>query len=359
MTPAGRSGARRLAIRFGRQADSVIQRGSPLYTGLLRRLADDLLAGGPAWRLLERRASEPAGWALPLRLMACLHRLALSGAAPALAAHYPSTGGDGDRDAAWVALVGVLEAQRDTLDRLLDAPLQTNEPGRSSALVTGLLAVAAATGKPLRLFELGASAGLNLNWPRYRFDAGLWSLGAADAAVRLPCAAWPAEPPRLDLLEARGCDAQPLDARSPDARLTLRSAVWADQLDRLAQLDAALAEARRHPPAVERADAADWLERTVGPRAGAATVVWHSVLEQYLDADRLARMRRTLSDLLSGAPPDAPVAWLSLERPPGRGAYGLAEVRLAVSPDADQHVLGHASYHGSAVRLAAQPDTGA
>ncbi|MGI8556919.1 MAG: hypothetical protein ACR2ND_01200 [Solirubrobacteraceae bacterium] len=58
-----------------------------------------------------------------------------------------------------------------------------------------------------------------------------------------------------------------------------------------------------------------------------------------------------MNELLAGTSADAPVAWLSLERPAGQGAYGMAELRLALSPDPVRRLLGHASYHGSPVAL--------
>ena len=50
-------------------------------------------------------------------------------------------------------------------------PVQTNEPGRSVSLLGGYLEVARAhPGLPLRVFEVGASAGLNLLWDEFRYE---------------------------------------------------------------------------------------------------------------------------------------------------------------------------------------------
>lgn len=341
----------RLAVLFRRQAASVIQRGSPLYVELLGRVGDNVHAGGVFLALLRSRAGELSGQALPLRLMAAFHRLALGGGAAALAAHLPSCGGAGDAEAAWQAMVDLVESNPHHLDVLLDAPLQTNEPGRSRALVTGFLAVAAATRLPLRVLELGASAGLNLNWPHYRFESGAGLVGDPGSPLRLSCAPWPTPLPALEVVEARGCDAHPLDPRRAEDRLTLRAAVWADQLARFGDLDAALDVADAHPPQVERSELLAWLDR-VEAREGTATVVFHSVVEQYLDPAARAQLAAAMTRLLNGADARAPIAWLSLERAAGQGAYGLAELRLALSPDPQRRLLGHASYHGSALELA-------
>lgn len=342
--------ADRLEVLFRRQAEAVVQRGSPLYVALLRRAAEDLAAGGTLLDLLGRRAGERSGQALPLRLMAAFHRLALLGEEPALAAHLPSTGGSANAEGAWGAMLAIVARRASDLDRMLDAPLQTNEPARCRALISGFLGVAAETRMPLRVLELGASAGLNLNFMRYRFDSAAGVVGDAHSSLRFTCAAWPVPLPRLEVVEARGCDAEPLDARRAEDKLTLRSAVWADQPDRLAVLEAALAIADMHPPAVERSELTGWVE-AIEPREGAATVVFHSVVEQYLEPAARERFAAAMAQLLAGAGPRSPIAWLSLERALSEGAYGRAELRLAVSPDPGRRLLGHAGYHGSPLEL--------
>jgi hypothetical protein len=94
------------------------------------------------------------------------HALALSGRAPKLAAFYPSAGGTADPgptgQAAWAALRQTLAGQRDAVRSWLDGPPQTNEVGRAAARLGGLCHLAAVAALPVRLFEIGSSAGLNL-----------------------------------------------------------------------------------------------------------------------------------------------------------------------------------------------------
>jgi hypothetical protein len=53
-------------------------------------------------------------------------------------------------------------------------------------------------------------------------------------------------------------------------RLTLRSYLWPDELDRLARADAALDVAARHPPPVTACAAERWLPRSWPPAAPAS-----------------------------------------------------------------------------------------
>src|SRR4051812_36778891 len=186
---------------FHGQAEWCRRLGSPLYGDLIDRAADDFAAGGPVWRSVEPYLDRPYNFAHSLRLMGATHRMALVGEAASLAAHYPSTGGDGDADAAWRELLALL----DQAPVSLDAPVQTNEVGRSAALLGGFLTVASETGLGLRILEIGASAGLNLRWDRFRYEAPDWAFGdtSSPAVVRaeyeggarppLPRAVWVVE----------------------------------------------------------------------------------------------------------------------------------------------------------------------
>src|SRR3954465_2297447 len=127
-----------LASRFRGQAGWCGRLGSPIYSHLLERAADDLQAGGPVWRVIEAYIDRPFNFAHHLRLMGATHRLALAGEAPRLAAHYPSTGGDGDAARAWGAFIALVEERPIGLERAV----QTNEVGRSAALLGGFLSVA-------------------------------------------------------------------------------------------------------------------------------------------------------------------------------------------------------------------------
>jgi hypothetical protein len=337
-----------VARRLRRQARACHALGSPLYSYLLERSADDAEAGGPAWSVLEGHESDPPGSALALRLMGAVHRLVLEGRAPSLAMHYPSAGGE-PRDA-WPAFETTLEEHREELRALITHPVQTNEVGRSAALLGGFLLVARETGLPLRVLELGASAGLNLRWDRYRYEANGVGWGDPTSQVRIsnPFVGPPLPPfgTSTSVVERGGCDPHPLDPISEEGRLTLLSYVWADQRGRLQLLRDALAVASGFPVRVEAAAAADWLAaRLAIAGEGTANVVYHSIVMQYLDAAERERLDEVFAEAGARSSRTAPLARLALE-PGGEEA----ELRLTTWPGGEERLLATSGYHGRPVR---------
>ncbi len=338
-----------LVDRVREQARACRRMGSPLTADLLEGAADDLAAGGPTADLLGPLEDDPSGSVPALRFAGALHRLVLERRAPGLAVHYPSVGGTpGD---VWPAARAVVAEHLDLLRELVRRPVQTNEVGRSSVLLGGLLHVAAATGLPVRLLEVGASGGLNLSVDRFRHEvADGVVLGDAASPVVLG-APWQGRLPDLGvplrLVERRGCDPDPLDPSSTDDRLTLTSYVWADQLDRFERLRAALQVAAAAPERVERLGGADFLDRELHPREGVVTVVWHSVVWQYLAPEERARVQARLEQAGSRATPAAPVVHLSLE--PEHLEHGGFVLRLRAWPGGQDRLLADAQGHGPPV----------
>jgi hypothetical protein len=168
------------------QADWCERLGSPLYAHLLRRSAGDFDHSGPVRELLTPHEHDPKGSALVLRMMGAVHRLALEGQVPELARFYPSCGGTVALQPSWIAFRNTVAEQMACLRQLVVRPVQTNEIGRCGPLLGGFLLVAHRTRLPLRLLEIGASAGLNLQWDQYRYTwpGGAW--GNPLSAIVLP-----------------------------------------------------------------------------------------------------------------------------------------------------------------------------
>lgn len=344
----------RLAWLLAVQGDACAVMGSPLYAELLHAAAGDAEAGGPVAGLLVRHVTEGRSDALALRLMAAVHRLVLSGRAPTLAAHYPSAGGTRGTAGAWAAFREVLIAEQDTLAELVPLPCQTNEVGRCAALVWGFLEVAR-SGLPLRLLEVGSSAGLLLRWDHYRYGGAGVAFGPPDSPVDLS-GLWAQPPPALDgspepvvsVAERRGCDPAPVDPASPEGRLAIRSSVWPDQRARFERLEGALRVAADVPATVDRARVRDWLPRQLAdPADGLATVVFHSVVEEYLDAQERAVLHETLAAAGARATSAAPVARVSLEPIGELRHHGI---RLRRWPGGEERILAVCGAHGHDVR---------
>jgi hypothetical protein len=315
MSADGQSGNRSQPALFRAQAEACARLGSPMYAELLGHLADDLAAGGPTARALRGHEHDPGPSALALRLLGSVHRLVLAGTAPELAPYYPTAGGSWSSDGS-AAVIDLLERRSDDVRPLLDHAPQTNEVGRAAALLGGLLLAVERWQLPVRLFEIGASAGLNLLVDHFRCsdDQGrAWGdphspvvLDGAWKGSRLPLEQ------TVTIAERGGCDLHPIDVTTEDGRLTLASYVWPDMAARQARMAGAVTVAQREGVALVRADAATYIDALELER-GLITVVWHSVMWQYVPHDDQERITRRLAGLGASATDDEPLVHLFAE----------------------------------------------
>jgi hypothetical protein len=332
---------------FEKQIDWCESMGAPFTASVLRVLVEEFGRLGWLADTIGTWPGDPVADALALRFAGAFHALVLAGRDPDLAACYP--GGDGSANLR-AALPAALVRHEAFIRAFLRSPPQTNEPGRSAVLLGGFLRIAARTGLPFRLLEIGASAGLNMIWDRYAYDIGGRHWGDAASAVRLR-PAWSGPLPPLDasvvIASRAGCDVSPLDLALPETRLRLRSYVWADQPDRLARVEAAIGVAVAENIRVERADAAAWAARELAAAApGHATVLYHSIMWQYLPAETRGALRSTIENAGARATADAPVAWLRFEPPT---AEDHPELRLTCWPGGVEQQLATAHPHGNHV----------
>src|SRR5207247_11115849 len=220
---------------------------------------------------------------------------------------------------------------------------------RSSPVLGVFRLIARETGLPLRLLELGASAGFHLRWDHYRYEQGDTGWGDRASPVRLVDvfpAGFPPGGRRGRSVERAGCDPLPLDPCSADGQLTLLSYLWAAPRERIALLRGALEVARRVPAAIDAAGAPAWLAaRLAAPAPGVASVVFHSIVMQYLSAADRRRVASALAEAGSRATGRAPLAWLRME-PGGE----QAEVRLTLWPGGSERLIASAGFHGRPVR---------
>jgi len=332
---------------FSTQARVCEEMGSPLYGALLRRAADDVATGGPLARIVRGFGEHIVLHNLPLRLMGAFHYLALTGAAPALAAFLPSTGGRFEEEGAWRALLEVAREQRAELDELLGDIIQTNEVRRCCVLLPGFLTIAQQHELPLDLLEIGASAGLLQHFDRYHYDAGAFRWGDPAAALQLDCE-WRGPKPPIDaplrVASRSGCDPSPIDVSDPVQGQRLLSFFWPDQAERIVRLRAALETARQDAPRLVAASAGDWLPEVLAePRPGRVTTVFHSVMWWYVPEDERASIDATIRAAGERATRDAPLAWLRFEG----ASTEHCDLRLLSWPSGEDQHLARAHYHGA------------
>ncbi|GAB3952270.1 DUF2332 domain-containing protein [Kribbella albertanoniae] len=332
----------RLLGSLQRQAVRCENLGSPMYAELLRRLVDDYEVGGVSADVLAGYEDPPPGSVIGLRLLGAVHGLVLAGEVPELAAFYPSVGGVWDPVLGWEAFEQVLRSRSGEVRALLTQPPQTNEVRRSAALYGGLLQLVREVPLPVRLFEMGASAGLNLRADHFRYDADGESYGAADSPVVIENA-WSGQvlkPAAVRIVERVGCDTAPVNPLSAAGARTLTSYVWPDMSERLARLRAALEVARQVPADVRREDAVSFV-RGLEVVPGQVTVLWHSIMWQYLTDEDRAAVDAQLAELGERADESAPLARLRFE--PGLEAF---LVELEIWPGGARRVLGRIEDHG-------------
>lgn len=269
---------------FRRQAQFCAQLGSSFMPQLLSRGADDIAAGGPVAALVADWPGNPAADVVSLRWAGALHAAVLTGRDPALAAEYPSVRTDWTMDRLWPLVLAFVGREAPWVRAFMQSPPQTNETARSTGLAAGFMWLAERSPQPFHMLELGASAGLNLNWDRFAYAYAPW--GRADVAGPLmPTEVRQGQLPAwcdIDIASRAACDQNPLDASNPDDCLRLQAYIWADQSARFSRLGAALELARATGVTVDKADAALWLQsKLAGELPEGTTVVYHSVFLQY------------------------------------------------------------------------------
>jgi len=185
---------------------------------------------------------------------------------------------------------------------------QTNEPARCATLLPAL----AQLPQPLALIEVGASAGLTLLFDRYSYDyAGYLLAGSDPGAPTLRCTPrGPVPMPgQLPVIAWRaGLDLNPLDVTDDDDVHWLSCLVWPGEGDREERLAAAVAAARRDPPAIYRGDLLTDLPALAAQApAGATLVIFHSAVLPYVAPENRGRFIDTVRGLRA--------VWLSNEAP--------------------------------------------
>ncbi|MDE2921933.1 MAG: DUF2332 domain-containing protein [Acidobacteriota bacterium] len=259
---------------------------SPTYAELAAGVAgdDELLA-----LAARRRQGQPA----PNMLFGAVQYLLLRGVEHPLAAHYPILAGpEPPPDSAFPLFRAFCLEHRERIAELVATRrTQTQVVRRCTCLLPAFGLVHREAGAPLALIDVGASAGLNLNFDRYAYrylrngsEILRWGSGVArvDLEADLRGPGTPPEPPReIPVASRDGIDLNPIDLADPDELLWLRALIWPEHLERHAQLMDAAAELKGSPIRLHRGDASRDLPHMLKRVPDEAALVVYSTIALY------------------------------------------------------------------------------
>ena len=333
------------AESFRRQAVHCENLGSPFTADLCRVLADHLDDSNPVGAHVLTWAGNPShrAEAVPLRLCGGLHALVLLEKDTDLGAHYPPL-----RDSAppWPVIENALINHEAFLLEWMKSPPQTNEVQRSNAIWPTVVLTGNQTGLPIRLLEIGASAGLNMQMDRFSFDFAGQRSGDQASAVKLsPEWRGSAAPVgETKIVSKAGCDINPIDVMNDADVMRLMSYIWAGQPERHQRTKAAIEIAKSNPVPIEHMDAVSFLERELAARPdGVCTVIYTTIAWQYLSDDDKRRGTDMIEQAGAVATPENPLAWISLE---GDGSEPGASVWMRLWPNQIDQEMARADFHG-------------
>ena len=341
-----------ILAHFEEQAGWNETLGSPFTAALCRAMASDYTAQGPIYELCKDWRTNPRKDALGLRIAGALHHAMLRGDASVLAATFPAMSPNWEINAVWSAARAYLAENTDQVREFIKSPPQTNETRRAIALLPGFLELAARFQMPMDLLELGASAGLNMNWDRFNYRTDSWHrTGDSDVTITTD---WNGAPPTHlgaipDIRSRAACDLNPLDVRDRDQALRLKCYTWADQTERLERLDAAIRLAVETGYSVEKANARDWLTEKLSLRpASGLTVIYHSVFLIYPPRNVIGEIFSLIEAAGKQATKNNPIAWLCYEPESlfgGNKSSPKMHARLQVWPDGAARNLNTSDGH--------------
>jgi hypothetical protein len=139
-----------------------------------------------------------------------------------------------------------------------------------------------------------------------------------------------------------GGDLAPVDPASDMGRLMLSAYVWADQVERMERLRGACQLAAKIPADVRQEPASATIAR-IKPEPGTWTVLWHSIMQQYLDPEQIAEVNAGVAGLGAAATESARFARVTLELIRGTPD---TPVEMTTWPGGVQRRLATAPPHG-------------
>ena len=272
--------------------------------------------------LLEIAAHTQPHQPAPNMLFAAVQYLLLTGLDHPLAANYPIIAGRQRPLAPAFPHFRdfCLQHRERILELIATRRTQTNVVRRCTCLLPAFSIVCRETSSPLALIDLGASAGLNLNFDRYAYSyqrdgRQILRWGPDGARVRLEAelrgdGVLPSLPSAIPVASRDGIDLDPVDLANPDQLLWLRALIWPEHLERHQQLIDVAAEFEDSDIRMHAGDASLVLPALIETIPLDHAMVVYSTIALY-QFPRESRQR--IADMLAAASATRPVWQVALE----------------------------------------------
>lgn len=357
------------------KARARAQRASRIQASLLRGMAGDLEMGGPTVAILREmidRASRNGRILLiddlPTKLAAAVHFVALEGGTE-LSDIYPSAGGHGSLHEVWPVAREAMNADPDRFIQRMLRPSRRSDPGRAAMLLGALAYIGAANPSVVRLFDVGAGAGLVLPAEAYKQTVYGEPVGDQNSVIDLGHA-W-ASPPELEydavpeIVDRHAADPSPLNPANPLHVREMIAWVGPDVPEEIERIRRACEFVAHLGLTIDTAPSSIWLPRGISwPRADAQSVVWHSDVVLEMSVPERTEFATELLSAASRATETAPLSVVAFE-PVGtdhllyqdpigsslrRGEVGIDphqfELRVSQWPQGKSRVLAYADPSG-------------
>ena len=258
----------------------------------------------------------------PNMLFAAVQYLLLSGLNHPLAAHYPIISGKPRPPSpALPHFRDFCLEHRDRIVELIRTRLtQTNVVRRCTCLLPAFSIVCHETSSPLALIDLGASAGLNLNFDRYAYSykrdgREILRWGSDGAQINLEAelrgnGELPPIPSTIPVASRDGIDLDPVDLANPDQLLWLRALIWPEHVERHQQLIDAATEFRDSDIRMHAGDATRVLPTLIDSVSREHALVVYSTIALHQFP---RESRQCITDTLATTSTERPIWQIALE----------------------------------------------
>ncbi len=245
-----------------------------------------------------------------------------------------------------------LEHRGAIIDLMQKRRVQSNVVSRCACLLPAFSKISQETANaPLFLIDLGASAGLNLNFHRYSYTytrEGNTELtwGKHRSSVRINTELRGNHIPHLkasiELGDRVGIDLAPIELDNHDSVNWLRALVWPEHVEHRGRLDAAITEFKQFPASILAGDVVERLPEAIGRAPANQAITIYTTISAYQFP---SSTRHALDLLIVEFSQYRPIHWVTLESN-GSGQYELAMMRYQLGRKVESELLARASPHG-------------